>query len=60
MIMDINKKISLLMDEILSGAYIIPQMPQAQNELSRQAEAEYYATARRNMTKDFAHIIMGE
>lgn len=60
MIMDINKKISLLMDEILFGAYIIPQMPQAQNELEGQAEAEYYATARRNMTKDFAHIIMGE
>lgn len=58
--MDIDKKILLLMDEILSGAYIIPQMPQAQNELSGQAEVEYYATARRNMTKDFAHIIMGE
>lgn len=58
--MDIDKKILLLMDEILSGAYIIPQMPQAQNELSGQAEAEYYATARCNMTKDFAHIIMGE
>lgn len=56
--MDINKKISLLMDEVLSGAYIIPQMPQAKNELSGQAEAEYYATARCNMTKDFAHIIM--
>lgn len=60
MIMDINKKISLLMNEILSGAYIIPQMPQAQNKLSGQVEAEYYATARHNMTKDFAHIIMGE
>lgn len=60
MIMDIDKKISLLMNEILSGAYIIPQMPQAQNELSGQVEAEYYATARHNMTKDFAHIIMGE
>lgn len=58
MIMDINKKISLLIDEILSGAYIIPQMPQTQNELSERAEAEYYATARCNMTKDFAHIIM--
>lgn len=58
--MDIDKKILLLMDEILSGAYIIPQMPQAQNELSGQAEVEYYATARCNMTKDFAHIIMGE
>lgn len=58
--MDIDKKISLLMDEILSGAYIIPQMPQAQNELSGQAETEYYATARCNMTKDFAHIIMEE
>lgn len=58
--MNIDKKISLLIDEILSGAYIIPQMPQAQNELSRQAEGEYYATERRNMTKDFAHIIMGE
>jgi hypothetical protein len=60
MIMDINKKISLLMNEISSGTYIIPQIPQAQNELSGQAEAEYYATARCNMTKDFAHIIMGE
>lgn len=60
MIMDIDKKISLLMNEILSRAYIIPQIPQAQNELSGQAEAEYYATVRCNMTKDFAHIIMGE
>lgn len=60
MIMDIDKKISLLMNEILSGAYIIPQIPQAQNELSGQAEVEYYATVRYNMTKDFAHIIMGE
>lgn len=58
--MNIDKKISLLIDEILSGAYIIPQMSQAQNELEGQAEAEYYATARCNMTKDFAHIIMGE
>lgn len=58
--MNINKRISLLMDEILSGAYIIPQMPQAQNELSGQAEAEYFATARHNMAKDFAHIIMEE
>lgn len=60
MIMDIDKKISLLMNEIVSGAYIISQMSQAQNELSGQVEAEYYATARHNMTKDFAHIIMGE
>lgn len=60
MIMDIDKKISLLMNEILSGDYIIPQIPQAQNKLSEQAEAEYFATARHNMTKDFAHIIMGE
>lgn len=60
MIMDIDKKISLLMNEIVSGAYIIPQMSQAQNELSGQSEVEYYATARCNMTKDFAHIIMGE
>lgn len=58
--MDIDKKISLLMNEILSGAYIIPQIPQAQNGLSGQAEAEYYATVRYNMAKDFAHIIMGE
>lgn len=58
--MNINKRISSLMNEILSGAYIIPQMPQAQNELSGEAEAEYFATARCNMTKDFAHIIMGE
>lgn len=58
--MNINKRISSLMNEILSGAYIIPQMPQAQNELSWEAEAEYFATARCNMTKDFAHIIMEE
>lgn len=58
--MNINKRISSLINEILSGAYIIPQMPQAQNELSGEAEAEYFATARHNMTKDFAHIIMGE
>lgn len=58
--MNINKRISSLMNEILSGAYIIPQIPQAQNELSGQAETEYYATARCNMTKDFAHIIMEE
>lgn len=58
--MNINKRISSLMNEILSGAYIIPQMPQAQNELSGEAEAEYFATARHNMTNDFAHIIMGE
>jgi hypothetical protein len=56
--MDINNKISSLINEILSGAYIIPQMPQAKNELSGQAEAEYFATARRNMTRNFAHIIM--
>lgn len=35
-------------------------MPQAQNKLSGHVEAEYYATARHNMTKDFAHIIIGE
>lgn len=58
--MNINKRISSLMNEILSGAYIIPQMPQAQNELSWEVEAEYFATARCNMTKDFAHIIMEE
>lgn len=55
-----GKKISSLMNEVLSGDYIIPQIPQAKNELSRQAETEYFAKARRNMTKDFAHIIMGE
>lgn len=48
------------MNEVLSGDYIIPQIPQTKSELSGQAEAEYYATVRCNMAKDFAHIIMGE
>lgn len=48
------------MNEVLSGDYIIPQIPQTKSELSGQTEAEYFAKARRNMTKDFAHIIMGE
>lgn len=52
-----NNKISSLMNEILSGAYLI-SIPQAKNELSGQAEAEYFAAARRNMARDFAHIIM--
>ncbi len=56
--MDINNKISSLMDEMLSGEHVIPQIPQVKNELSGQAEAEYFAAARRNMTRDFAHIIM--
>lgn len=55
-----NKIISSLMNEVLSGDYIIPQIPQTKNELSGQTEAEYFAIARCNMTKDFAHIIMGE
>lgn len=55
-----GKKISSLMNEVLSGDYIIPQIPQAKNELSGQVEAEYFTKARYNMTKDFAHIIMGE
>lgn len=46
------------MNEILSGAYLISQIPQAKNELSGQTEAEYFAAARRNMARDFAHIIM--
>lgn len=56
--MDINSKISSLMNEILSGAYFISQIPQAKNELSGQTEAEYFAAARRNIARDFAHIIM--
>lgn len=55
-----GNKISSLMNEVLSGDYIIPQIPRAKNKLSGQTEAEYFATARHNMTKDFAHIIMGE
>ena len=55
-----GNKISSLMNEVLSGDYIIPQIPQTKSELSGQTEAEYFAKARRNMTKDFAHIIMGE